>query len=56
MLWYLVPSDDCGVFVMAIADHLARRRELGFTQADMWYFQQKIVHDIYHRQSKNAAV
>ncbi|XXG62071.1 hypothetical protein AAC387_Pa05g0513 [Persea americana] len=30
-------SDDCRVFVMAIADHLARRRELRFTQVDMWY-------------------
>ncbi|KAJ8633025.1 hypothetical protein MRB53_026361 [Persea americana] len=40
-------SDDCGVFVMAIANHLARRHELRFTQADMWYFRQKIVHDKY---------
>ncbi|KAJ8644141.1 hypothetical protein MRB53_005889 [Persea americana] len=47
-------SDDCGVFVLAIADHLARRHVLRFTQEDMWYFCQKIVHNIYHRQLDRA--
>ncbi|XXG62069.1 hypothetical protein AAC387_Pa05g0513 [Persea americana] len=30
------PQQGNRVFVMAIADHLARRRELRFTQVDMW--------------------
>lgn len=54
LFWHL-PSDDCGVFVLAIADHLARCHVLRFTQEDMWYFCQKIVHNIYHRQLDRSA-
>ncbi|KAJ8639642.1 hypothetical protein MRB53_016336 [Persea americana] len=43
-------SDDCGIFVMAVADHLVRGRAIKFSQSDMWFFRLKMVHDMYNNQ------
>ncbi|RWR76652.1 serine/threonine-protein phosphatase 7 long form [Cinnamomum micranthum f. kanehirae] len=42
--------NDCGIFVMAFAEHAALRRKVALTQADIWYYRQRIVIDIYARQ------
>ncbi|KAJ8616025.1 hypothetical protein MRB53_035397 [Persea americana] len=42
--------NDCGIFVMAYAEHAAYRRKVAFTQADIWYYRQRIVIDVYTRQ------
>ncbi|KAJ8649408.1 hypothetical protein MRB53_002431 [Persea americana] len=47
-------KDDCGVFVMAYAEHLVFGRPMQFTQNDMWFYRQKIVHDIYYKQWENS--
>ena len=46
--------DDCGVFVMAYAEHLVFERPTLLTQSDMWFYRQKIVHDIYYKQWENS--
>lgn len=39
-------GSDCGVFSCMFAEHEARNREIGFTQAHMSYFRQKMVYEI----------
>lgn len=46
--------DDYGVFVMAYAEHLVLGRPMQFTQRDMWFYRQKVVHDIYYKQWENS--
>lgn len=53
---YLLCSNDCGIFVMAFAEHAALRRKVALTQADIWYYRQRIVIDIYARQWEMADV
>ncbi|RWR95735.1 hypothetical protein CKAN_02509000 [Cinnamomum micranthum f. kanehirae] len=45
-------SCDCGIFTMANAEHVAYRRAIEYTQADIWYYRQKIVTDIYQKQKQ----
>ncbi|KAJ8627023.1 hypothetical protein MRB53_020330 [Persea americana] len=40
---------DCGIFTMANAEHAAYRRAIEYMQADIWYYRQKIVTDIYQK-------
>ena len=46
--------DDCGVFVMAYVEHLVFGQPMQFTQNDMWFYRQKIVHDVYYKQWDNS--
>lgn len=39
-------SDDCGVFCLTIAEHLARTVPLTFSQKHMSYFRKKIMYEI----------
>lgn len=39
-------GSDCGVFSCMFAEHEARNRDIGFTQAHMPYFRQKMVYEI----------
>lgn len=39
-------GSDCGVFSCMFAEHEARNRDIGFTQAHMPYFRQKMVFEI----------
>eukprot|EP00268_Persea_americana_P031307 TRINITY_DN3043_c1_g1_i10.p1 TRINITY_DN3043_c1_g1~~TRINITY_DN3043_c1_g1_i10.p1 ORF type:complete len:234 (-),score=23.08 TRINITY_DN3043_c1_g1_i10:200-901(-) len=48
--------NDSGIFVMAYAEHAAYRRKVAFTQADIWYYHQRIVIDVYVRQWELADV
>ena len=41
---------------MAYAEHAAYRRKVAFTQADIWYYHQRIVIDVYVRQWELADV
>ncbi|RWR85250.1 serine/threonine-protein phosphatase 7 long form [Cinnamomum micranthum f. kanehirae] len=43
---------DCSIFTMANAEHVAYRRAIEYTQADIWYYRQKIVTDIYQKQKQ----
>ncbi|KAJ8643252.1 hypothetical protein MRB53_005000 [Persea americana] len=43
---------DCGIFTMANAEHASYRRAIEYTQADIWYYRQKIVTDIYKKQKQ----
>ena len=42
-------GNDCGVFALAFAQHLAARMPIAFTSSDIPYYQSKIVIDIYAR-------
>lgn len=53
---YLLCSNDRGIFVMAFAEHATYRRKVAFTQADIWYYHQRIIIDVYARQWKIAEV
>ncbi|KAJ8621881.1 hypothetical protein MRB53_030410 [Persea americana] len=48
--------NDCGIFVMAFAEHATYHHKVAFTQADIWYYCQKIVIDVYERQLEMADV
>ncbi|RWR72993.1 hypothetical protein CKAN_00124200 [Cinnamomum micranthum f. kanehirae] len=47
-------TDDCELFVMAYAKHLLLGRPMQFTQSDMWFYRQKIIHDIFYKQWENS--
>ncbi|KAJ8619110.1 hypothetical protein MRB53_015296 [Persea americana] len=42
------------IFVLATADHLDKGKQLKFSQANMWFFQQKMVHDMYSNHLKSS--
>ena len=46
--------DDCEVFFMAYAEHLVLGWPMQFKQNDMWFYRQKIVHDVYYKQWENS--
>ncbi|RWR91079.1 hypothetical protein CKAN_02021700 [Cinnamomum micranthum f. kanehirae] len=48
----LYSNCDCGIFTMANAEHVAYRRAIEYTQADICYYRQKIVTDIYQKQKQ----
>ena len=39
---------------MAYAEHIILDRPMQFSQSDMWFYRQKIVHDVYYRQWENS--
>ena len=44
---YCIYSVDCGIFIMAYAQHIALNLLMEFTKSDMYYFRAKIVYDLY---------
>ena len=39
-------GSDCGMFTCKFAEYISRRARLTFSQADMPYFRQRMVHEI----------